>query len=192
MYLNYIRLSWLWITTVFLLIGLPNNVLANRPQRLRGRYMVVVDHLASDADAHRDSKILLEHLQEKFPGVNLATPRVLDYKLMRAATLQMDVTKEELHDSIIRAAVDTGLITNIHPLHSTVNPPRKSGVVTAAVPAVPNEAIHNSPEIENANLLMAHAMTQVDRMHKEYNNTGADIFIAILDDGNISNYYFCS
>ncbi|KAI7859560.1 peptidase S8/S53 domain-containing protein [Circinella umbellata] len=95
----------------------------------------------------------------------------------------MDVTKEELHDSIIRAAVDTGLITDIHPLHSTVNPPRKSGVVTAAVPAVPNEVLHNSPEIENANLLMAHAMTQVDRMHKEYNNTGADIFIAILDDG---------
>ncbi|KAG2218799.1 hypothetical protein INT45_005446 [Circinella minor] len=183
MYLNYIRLSWLWITTVFLLIGWPNNVLANGRQRMRGRFMVEFDHLASDADAHRDSKILLEHLQEKFPGVKLATPRVLDYKLMRAATLQMDVTKEKLHDSIIQAAVDTGLATAIHPLHSTVNP-RKSGVITAAAsPAASNEVLHNSPKIENANLLMAHAMTQVDRIHEEYNNTGAGIFIAVLDDG---------
>ena len=192
MYTNYIRLSWLWTTTVLLLIGLPNNVLANRDQRLRGRFMVEFNHLASDADAQRDSKILLEHLQGKFPDVNLSTPRILDYKLMRAATLQMDATKDDLHDSIIQAAVDTGLVTDVHPLYSTINPV-KSGVVTTTSAAVAsNKVLHDPPEIENANLLMAHGLTQVDRIHAEYNNTGDGIFIAVLDDGSYQLLFFWS
>ncbi|KAI9246123.1 peptidase S8/S53 domain-containing protein [Phascolomyces articulosus] len=178
MYSNYSCLFWF---SLILFLSFGTNVVSAFDRRVQGRVMVEFDRAADDADANRDSKILLNHLQNKFPDVSLSIPRVLDYNLMRAATLQMDIDKEDLHDTILQAAMDTGLVIDVYPLHTFSRPIAEVDPVSFANKDDVS-SLHRR-DIPDSDLLMPHTMTQVDRLHNEHNNTGDGIFIAILDDG---------
>ncbi|KAI8148197.1 hypothetical protein BJV82DRAFT_663579 [Fennellomyces sp. T-0311] len=77
----------------------------------------------------------------------------MDYGLLRAVTIQMDVSKDHLHETILQtiSAFDLTLKVN-------------------------NDGA-------NADLLLPHKMTQVECIHKEFSNKGQCIYIAIIDDG---------
>ncbi|KAI8148994.1 peptidase S8/S53 domain-containing protein, partial [Fennellomyces sp. T-0311] len=134
---------------------------------LPGRYLIEFD----SNDAQRDSQALLHYLTNKFSDVGFSVPRVLNYDLMRAATLQIDATKGHLHDEVLDAVSGFGPTTKVYPVHAISRPMQVPGDFQAPT------------SLPNATLLMAHSMTQVDRIHNELHNTGEGIFIAIIDDG---------
>ncbi|KAI9499345.1 peptidase S8/S53 domain-containing protein [Zychaea mexicana] len=190
MYSNTILLLPLLLLAI-LLIGLSDSTSAlsiktkqgdhQHRKPLPGRYLI---EFAGDDDADKNSVILLNSLKTKFPEARLATPRVLNYELMRAATLQIDAAKGHLHESILKAVSDSNLVSDVYPLHAMSRPKGVTSAPLSLHKSLPPSQKHAQHEkVIDAHLLMAHSMTQVDRVHEEYNNTGEGIFIAIIDDG---------
>ena len=138
-------------------------------QRIPGRYLVEF----AGYNVERDSDNLLNHLTSNFPEVKFSIARVIDYDLMRAVTLQMDVTEGHLHDTILKAISNSDMTLQTYPVHHVIHP---SGVV----PSSPESTFQAAA---NAELLLPHRMTQVDRVHNEFGNTGQGIYIAIIDSG---------
>ncbi|KAI8148974.1 peptidase S8/S53 domain-containing protein [Fennellomyces sp. T-0311] len=134
--------------------------------QISGLYLV--KFIGDDAD--RDSKLLLDYLKGRYSDIHLSISRVINYELLRAASIQIDENTPHLHGEVLDAIAYSNLTRKVSPVH-IISRLTQAGGTTEVPKSVPG-----------AERLMAHAMTQVDQVHKE-GNTGQGIRIAIIDDG---------
>ncbi|KAI9243602.1 peptidase S8/S53 domain-containing protein [Phascolomyces articulosus] len=151
---------------------------------------------AGSSDAHHDSKLLLDHLKSKFPNAKLSIARVLDYDLMRGATIQMGATKDDLHGKILETINHSSLVTGVYPIHVLTQKQRKAST-TSTYSLADNDSpqprkirrVRRAPikttvpkDLEKMRQVLPHYLTQVDTLHQQ-GNTGQGIHIAIISDG---------
>ncbi|KAI9488313.1 peptidase S8/S53 domain-containing protein [Zychaea mexicana] len=101
----------------------------------------------------------------------MTAPNIFDYEFLRGATIQVDRNHDHLHQSIAMTASGFEGVVKVHPV-AVLPPP--SAFVQGGAP---------DGEVENAELLLPHSQTQVDRVHSELNYTGKGIVVGIIDTG---------
>lgn len=131
-------------------------------------------NLNSDADA------LVNHLKNKFNGIDMSTRNVFDHPFMRAASIQVksDYDQEQdnvLHSRIAMTATDFTGVSGVYPVHAI---PRPNAVHRSLM-----DYGDDDTHVEHAELLSPHGQTQVDRVHRELNLTGQGVVIGVIDTG---------
>ncbi|KAI8147305.1 peptidase S8/S53 domain-containing protein [Fennellomyces sp. T-0311] len=142
-----------------------------------GRF--IVEFPLTTDDVKHTGDAFLERLQEVFPDISFSIPRTFNHKFMKGITIQIDdldgstTQSQRLHQKVYRFATDSGFADKVHHVHTLARP-------QATTSGSPAPFTSNAP---NARHLLPHKLTQVDRIHREFNNTGQGIVIGILDSG---------
>ena len=166
--------------SILLLLAIAIIAIANATKLaevIPGRF--IVEFSLTTKDVKRTGDDFLARLQEGFPDINFSVTRMFNHKFMKAMTIQIDdAVAARRHHRVYRFAANAGVIDKVHPVYLLSRP-------QAAVSGSPSPSTRNA---QNARRLLPHDLTQVDRIHREFNNTGQGVVIGIIDSG-MSIYY---
>lgn len=154
-----------------------------------GRFIVEY----AEPNVQATSKKLLDLLHGKFDSTNVSVSQSYDHPLMRGVTLRIDSTKKKdddddenvvesmstPKDDIVKEVIEMlekqSMVSTVYPVRLVRRP--------ELVPT-PMKELDRRDGI-NMNAMQPHAMSQVERVHRELKNTGKGIVVGIIDSGNL-------
>lgn len=154
-----------------------------------GRFIVEY----AEPNVQATSKKLLDLLHGKFDSTNVSVSQSYDHPLMRGVTLRIDSTKKKdddddddenvvesmstPKDDIVKEVIEMlekqSMVSTVYPVRLV----RRPGLVPT-----PMKELDRRDGI-NMNAMQPHAMSQVERVHRELKNTGKGIVVGIIDSG---------
>ncbi|CDH52731.1 thermostable alkaline protease [Lichtheimia corymbifera JMRC:FSU:9682] len=152
-----------------------------------GRFIVEY----AEPNVQATSKKLLDLLHGKFDSTNVSVSQSYDHPLMRGVTLRIDSTKKKdddddenvvesmstPKDDIVKEVIEMlekqSMVSTVYPVRLVRRP--------ELVPT-PMKELDRRDGI-NMNAMQPHAMSQVERVHRELKNTGKGIVVGIIDSG---------
>lgn len=164
-----------------------------------GRFIVEY----AEPNVQATSKKLLDLLHGKFDSTNVSVSQSYDHPLMRGVTLRIDSTKkkDDDDDDDDENVVESMSTPNDDIVKEVIEMLEKQSMVSTVYPVrlVRRPELVPKPMSEldrrdaiNMNAMQPHAMSQVERVHRELKNTGKGMVVGIIDSGTFTccNYLF--
>lgn len=144
-----------------------------------GRYVVEF----SGTDVKNDVTKLFDSIKKDFKDAKLSLADSYAHELFYGASIQVDSLGEYTSSGISAMSEDSNGLGDI--VESIISQAHVSGVYPVRVIPRPNlvPMVASGGDGTDYSQLIPHAMTQVDKVHKELKNTGKGIVVGVIDSG---------